>query len=218
MSKKSGASTLVDGVYHELKNSIILNEIPPETPLMPSELKVKFNVSLAVVREALTKLLSTGLVTQEPNKGFSVIPLSKEHFKNIMETRRLIECEALRLSILNKTIEWEANIISLLHQLENIPEFIEGENYKFNPKWFEMHHEFNSVLLQKCDNTVLLELTKRLWIISDVYGNWSLTKNKFKSIAYEHSKMVSFILDNDIKNAVDLYSSHIQHTFNILFT
>lgn len=218
MSKKNGASTLVDSVYNELKNGIILNEFPPGASLMPSELKVKFNVSLAVVREALTKLLSTGLVTQEPNKGFSVITLSKENFKNIVESRKIIECEALKLSILNKDVEWEATVLSLLHQLKNISEFIEGEKCEPNPKWLEMHKTFHSTLLQRCNNNILLEFSNNLWIISSVYISSSIAKNTFKATPHEHSKIVSFILDNDIENAVALYSSHIQHTFDILFT
>ncbi len=216
MARRNGSLTLTENVFLQLRTDILSGKLSPEAPLMPGELKMRFNVSIAVIREALTRLAAMGLVKQNPNYGFSVVTLSKSHLQNIIEVRKINETEALRQAIIKGDILWESKIIALHHQLEQTPEYSSDDKYQVNYEWSEIHCKFHHALIEACDNQILLDICANLWNISELYRTWSVPRDHNRPITAEHKELMEAVLLRDSKRAIDLFVEHIQLTVDIL--
>lgn len=216
MARRNGSLTLTESVFLQLRTDILVGNLSPEAPLMPGELKMRFNVSTAVIREALTRLAAIGLVNQNPNYGFSVVSLSESILKNIIQVRKINETEALRQAMIKGDILWESKIIALHHQLEQTPEYSSDDKSHLNNEWSEIHRQFHHALIESCDNQILLDLCSNLWNMSELYRTWSVTRDPSRLIAVEHKELMEAVIHRDNKRAIELFVAHIQLTVDIL--
>ncbi|VBB07731.1 transcription regulator hth gntr [Lucifera butyrica] len=216
MSKRNGSLTLTESVFLQLRTDILSGRLSPGTPLMPADLRVRFNVSTAVIREALTRLAAQGLAKQSPNYGFTVMTLSISDLENITEARRINEGVALQLAISKGDVLWESNIVALHHHLEQIPKYSMDNNIRVNDDWSIIHGKFHRALIEACDNPVLLDICNRLWNMSELYRNWSIPRENNRPIVAEHKTLMQAVLARDSNRALDLYNAHIRLTIDIL--
>lgn len=216
MARRDGALTLTESVFFELRKDILSGRLAPEAPLMPGELRERFNVSVAVVREALTRLAAQGLAKQSPNYGFSVLKLSASDLENIIEARIINEGAALRLAISKGDVVWESNILALHHQLEQLPEYSADDMEHLNDHWSDLHSRFHNSLIEACGNPVLLEICSRLWNMSELYRSWSVSRDKNRPVAAEHKALMQAAITRDTDLAAALFNEHIKHTVDAL--
>jgi len=88
-----------DAVYARIKRQILLNELPPETPLTELGIAVEMGCSQGTVREALLRLQEDGLVLRAGHRGTTVTPLDADVAVEILALRRRIETRgALRFA------------------------------------------------------------------------------------------------------------------------
>ncbi|OBZ16273.1 GntR family transcriptional regulator [Bacillus sp. FJAT-27264] len=217
MARRNGSSTLSEAVLKNLKTDILSGRYEPGAPLTVSELAQKFNVSIAVVREALTQLTSHGLVIKTPNYGFTVKTVSEVELDNLIETRLINESAALRLSIANGDLTWEANVIAAHHKLAQTPEYTDfNQKSVISEEWSEAHGQFHYSLISACNNPILLDMCKRLWDLSQLYRHWSIPQMPDRDFHTEHKLLLSTVLERDSDRAVELFKEHIQLTADIL--
>lgn len=98
MDKKSQA-------YEYLKHAIIVDEIPPGSPLVELELSESLQMSRTPIREAMRQLETEGLVTTYPARGSFVTVLTPDDVQEIYELRLALELWALEHSIARITDE-----------------------------------------------------------------------------------------------------------------
>lgn len=92
-------ATLAQQVYDHLRQSILDNVYPPETPLREEALATRFSVSRVPVREALQRLAADGLVRLVPRQGAVVSSLSPKQFLDAYRVREALETLAIRLAV-----------------------------------------------------------------------------------------------------------------------
>ena len=92
-------ATLAQQVYDHLRQSILDNAYPPDTPLREEALATRFNVSRVPVREALQRLAADGLVRLVPRQGAVVSSLSPKQFLDAYRVREALETLAIRLAM-----------------------------------------------------------------------------------------------------------------------
>lgn len=86
-----------------LQQDIITGIFHPGQRIVERELIGRFGVSSIPVREALQDLESKGLLVRRPNRGYSVVKLTREDALRICELRRVLE---------PKIVEWATTRIS----------------------------------------------------------------------------------------------------------
>lgn len=213
MAKREGSSTLNENVTKKLQSDILAGQYEPGSPLIVSELAKGFDVSVAVVREALTRLATQGLVLQNPNRGFSVKTVSEEDLNNIIEARSINESAALRLSIAHGDLTWESNVIAVHHKLSQTAAFKEvNQKLAIREEWADIHRQFHYELIAACPNPVLLDICKRLWDLSEFYRHWSSSKQPTRDGHAEHKALTDAVLCRDSDRAVEIFRAHIQLT------
>lgn len=218
MAKRNGSSTLSENVTKKLKSDILAGQYEPGSPLTVSELAKGFDVSVAVVREALTRLATQGLVLQNPNYGFSVRTASEEELNSIVEARLINESAALRLSIAHGDLTWESNVIAVHHKLSQTAEYEEAnQKLAIREEWSDIHRQFHYELIAACPNPLLLDICRRLWDLSEFYRHWSFQQQPTRDGRAEHKALTDAVLSRDSDRAVEIFRAHIQLTADNLF-
>jgi DNA-binding GntR family transcriptional regulator len=88
-------STTAERVVSALRKEILTGQIRPGTPLREQDLVKAMGVSRGTVREALSALVSEGLLTRASYRGAVVTQLTEHDVRDLFNARRLIELAAV---------------------------------------------------------------------------------------------------------------------------
>ncbi|WP_040694152.1 GntR family transcriptional regulator [Nocardia vinacea] len=203
---------LSEQVYAHLRNAIMRGEYAPGDALKPQDLSRQCGVSLAVVREALVRLVGEGLAERLTNRGFAVPAFSDQRWQQIGEARRAIEPVLLRMSIERGDINWEGDVRAAHHRLARTPAFTPEDGEYYSEAWAEAHRLFHRTLLEGCGNPVLLETFDRMWIASELARRWSAHRNPDRDGTDEHRRLEEAALARDPDTAADILTRHLTLT------
>jgi len=205
---------LSEQVYDQLRDAIMRGDFLPEEALKPQELASRNAVSLAVVREALVRLVGEGLAERLPNRGFAVPALTDQRWQMVIEARRTVEPAMLRLSIARGDLEWETRVRAAHHRLARTPMFVPAEGAYYSAGWSEAHRLFHRALLEGCGNTILLETFDRMWTASELARRLSVhrTRTPELDIATSHHRLEQAALDRDADIGSRLLTEHLSAT------
>src|SRR5262245_65879526 len=100
-----------------LAEDIISGELEPGSKLKLNALSKRYGVSAIPLREALSRLASSGLVEIEDQRGYRTSSVSVEDLQDVTWVRQQVECLALKRSIEIGNIDWETRIVAAQHRL-----------------------------------------------------------------------------------------------------
>jgi GntR family transcriptional regulator, carbon starvation induced regulator len=212
---KAGAPTLESAVRRKLRSDILCCALQPNDKLRVAELSFRYDAAGTTVREALSRLVSEGLVTSEENKGFRVAPVSLDDFCDLIGTRKLIEAAAFRLSMQSGDDAWEAEIVGRLHRLSRVTPG--RDNFL---EWEVPHRAFHQALLSACGNGMLLNLAGHLYDLGQRYRALmlDLDPSAGRDLIAEHRALMDAALARNVDKGPDLLCSHLDFTFQIITT
>ncbi|MGW2831674.1 GntR family transcriptional regulator [Streptomyces sp. NPDC001286] len=211
-SPSPGKQMLSEQVYSYLRDAIMRGHYTPGAPLKPQDLAREQGVSLAVVREALVRLVGEGLADRLPNRGFAVPSFSDRRWQEIAEARRTVEPVVLRMSIERGDVDWEARVRAAHHRLARTPAYVPEEGEYYTGAWAEAHRAFHRTLLEGCGNRELLETFDRLWTASELARRWSAHRNPGRDGAKEHRMLEEAVLARDADTAAAVLVQHLTLT------
>ncbi|WHT23622.1 GntR family transcriptional regulator [Crossiella sp. CA-258035] len=203
---------LSEQVYAHLREAIMRGDHAPGTALKPHELAKEHGVSLAVVREALVRVVGEGLADRLPNRGFAVPAFSDRRWQEIAEARRTVEPVVLRLSIERGDLDWEARVRAAHHRLARTPPFEPAEGEHYTRAWAQAHRDFHRALLEGCGNPVLLETFDRMWTASELARRWSALRTPDRDHLGEHRRLEEAALARDADAAAEALAQHLTLT------
>jgi GntR family carbon starvation induced transcriptional regulator len=210
-------STITELAYQTLHRDIVSGELKPEQPLRLEFLRDKYGFGPSPLREALSRLQSEKLVSQFALRGFKVAPISIAEMSDIIETRIVIETEALRRSIERGHDDWESSIVATFHALRNIVQRRSADDASVNtaPEIESRHRDFHLALINACGSPWLLHLAGQLYTLSERYrrplsgpgADWPA-----RDILGEHGALMDAALARDAGKAVNLLADHYRLT------
>ncbi|MGW5262268.1 GntR family transcriptional regulator [Microbispora sp. NPDC004025] len=211
-SNSPGKQMLSEQVYAHLRDAIMRGEHAPGEALKPQDIAKEQGVSLAVVREALLRVVGEGLADRLPNRGFAVPSFSDRRWQEIAEARRTIEPVVLRMSIERGDVDWEARVRAAHHRLARTPAFVPEEGEYYSSAWSEAHRVFHRTLLEGCGNPVLLETFDRLWTASELARRFSANRDPGRDHVGEHRRLEEAALARDADTAAEVLARHLTLT------
>ncbi len=200
---------LSEQVHAHLQDAIMGGRYSPGEALKPQDLAKEHGVSLAVVREALVRLVGDGLADRLPNRGFAVPVFSDRRWQEVAEARRTVEPLVLRLSLERGDLAWEARVRATHHRLARTPP---GSGPHYSGEWAEAHRVFHRTLLEGCGNPVLLETFDRMWTASELARRWSAHRTPGRDHLAEHAELEQAALARDADAAADALTRHLTST------
>jgi DNA-binding GntR family transcriptional regulator len=208
-SASPGKQMLSERVYAQLRDAIMRGDYAPGDALKPQDLAREQGVSLAVVREALVRVVGEGLADRLPNRGFAVPAFSDRRWQELTEARRTIEPVVLRMSVERGDVDWESRVRAAHHRLTRTPAYVPEEGEYYSAAWAEAHRVFHRTLLEGCGNPVLLETFDRMWTAGELARRWSAQRNPDRDGAGEHRRLEEAALARDADTAAEVLTRHL---------
>lgn len=209
--------TLAEKAYVSLRKDIVRGAFPPGSPLRLADLGERYGMGFSPLREALNRLQSERLVTAKSLRGFRVAPLSPQEFEDALQTRLLIETEALRAAMAKGGDEWAAGIVSALYALKlQLDRQAEGGDlWELETR----HHAFHRALLAACGSDWLLEFFERLYMATERYRLPALAVGAGpgkRDIHGEHAAIAEAVLAHETAKAESLLRQHYLRTADLI--
>jgi DNA-binding GntR family transcriptional regulator len=211
----TGKQMLSEHVYDQLHGSLMRGDFQPGQTLKPQELAAAYEVSLAVTREALLRLVGEGLADRLPNRGFAVPEFTAERWRQLTEARITMEPVILRLSVQRGDLAWEARLRGAHHRLARTP-LLDGESEYMSAAWSQAHRDFHRALLDGCENEALLAVFDRLWTATELFRRWSAHRTPERDYVCEHRDLEETALARDADHAARLLTEHLTITATAL--
>jgi len=210
--------TIADELYEDFRQRIISGAFLPGNRLSPGALASAHGVSSTVVREALMRLVSDGLVQSQSQQGFAVVSMTEEDLKDLTRMRILIDSEGLRQSIRNGGLAWQSRVLAAHHMLANTPARLPDGSGMPSDAHQQAHTAFHEALVSGSGSSRLQALSRTLYASSELYRRLSrqLNTGRQRDNATEHRQIMEAALAGDEDLAVAHLTAHFQHTIDIL--
>lgn len=211
--------TVASALAGDIRADIIKGTLAPGARLRIKDLCERYDSGAIPLREALSRLASSGFVVAEDQRGFRVAEVSPEELIDITDTRIHIECEALRRAIMNGGLDWEERVAGAHYRLNRLVMRM-SDGSGITSEWEQAHTAFHAALLGGSGSRWLITLAELLRDQTARYRHLSLAwapekKDLHKSerdVAAEHSTLVEAALARDVERAVQLLGAHLQET------
>jgi len=208
----SGAP-LAERAYQELRRALVRGDFAPGARLRIEDLTRRFEISSSPLREALNRLSQQGLVRILENRGFRVAPLTAEGVSDLARVRLLVECEALRDSIVHGDDAWEAQAVAAGHALALVERRLGNEARALDDDWSARHRLFHLSLYAACTSPLLLDLADVLFDNAERYRRWAARHRPVPRRKHdEHQQLLNAVVARDADKAVALLRTHITRT------
>ena len=204
------AVTASDKAFFRLRKEIVEGEIPASAKLSETELSTKYEVSRAVVREAINRLESCNLVERKPNVGARVVALSPEGLIELYQVRESLEGMAARLAATNMSDNEVVELKMLLNsQSENIKT---TERYYQEAGDLDFHYR---IILGSKNNHLINMLVNGLYHLVRMYRvQLGMAGPRVSTAFDEHKHIVQAISNRDPELAEMLMRRHIMYSKN----
>lgn len=199
--KQTKAAKVLDSLRHDIING----HFQPGQKLQMEDLKSQYNVGYSPLREALSRLVSYGLVCMKEQCGFSVAPLTLDELYDLYMVRIRIEIQALELSIKNGDDDWEGDITASWFKYKKC--LNQGVNNYIDPTiWDKLQKEFRFTLIKACQSNWLLKIRNmlndqalryRFFCLNSYYRD----KEVLNEFIIENENLVSAVLSRDTETA-----------------
>lgn len=204
--------TLTEETLARLRHDIVSGEFAAGEKVKSEDLKKRYQVGTSPIREALFQLVSDGLVRSDGQRGFRVAELRAEELLDITDWRARLECEALRRSVANGDVEWEANAVAAFHRLKRVEAETGLERDAAADLWEEHHRAFHFALYRACGSPWLLRFCELLIEHGERYRRAYITYPRISTeISEEHAAIMDAAMGRDAERAVTLLEKHIRH-------
>ena len=194
-----------------IRNSILTGELKPGEKVSLDELRDIHQVSLSPLREAISRLVSTGLVEMEDQRGYRIAPVSVENLREVVTLRATLEEQALRESILQADIDWESAVLGSLHRLTRT---ISHATEPAQPaKLIAAKAELHAALIANCGMPMTIALCRSIFDLNARYEHQfggDLASNRDIGAAY--ASIVNAAVSRDAETATAMLRAHIKRS------
>ncbi len=195
-------------VTDRLRESILSGEFAEGEYLRQQTLARRYGVSEIVVREALRRLQTEGLVEIQRRKGARVSQLSVAEVNELYELRILLEELITRRAVPNCPAE-------VLEQAERI--LAAGEEERDPVRWLALNREFHNTLGRSSRQPHLLRFANDLRLMVERYLRMSLgILHGFEVAQREHREIVAAYKAGDPELAARRMGAHLRRTADMI--
>ena len=198
---------LHDQVYASLKEGLATRKLAPGEKLSLQELAAAYGVSRSPVQQALTRLVSEGLVEVKPHLGHFVRPLTAASVCEAYDVR-----EALELWVADRCVGRiaPAELAELRRRMLRTLEMLEGRRIVDQPGYFTTNQAFHDFLVGLAGNELLRESYRRLSVnalMARVLTGQDVSQT---NVAAEHVELVEAFEARDARRAARAIRVHVQ--------
>lgn len=204
------AVTSADKTFFELRNDIVEGTIAAGSKLSEAELASRYQVSRAVIREAINRLEACRIVDRKPNIGARVVTLTPQGLIELYRVREALEGMAARQAATNMT---DTDIGELSSLLESHFETVKGEQRYYQEAGdVDFHYR---IIIGSKNQTLISMLTDGIYHLVRMYRvQLGMAGPRVTTAFDEHKHIVQAISNRDPELAEMLMRRHITYSRN----
>jgi DNA-binding GntR family transcriptional regulator len=204
------AKTLSEQAYERLEEKIISLQLPPGEILSEAALAKDLDIGRTPIREALQKLVRTGLVVILPHKGILVTEINPLKQLQLLELRQALENLMVRSAAIRSTKEQKG----LFNELAELMEKAANENDELN---FMSHDDSLHNLISQAANNEYLSRAMELYH-SLCRRFWYMHNKESADISYSgklHAELARKLALGDPEKAVEANNRLISYLVEV---
>jgi DNA-binding GntR family transcriptional regulator len=203
---RSAPGLAVNTIADYIKNGIRSGKFAAGQRLVASELAADLQVSLGVVREALSLLDGAGLIELLPNRGAQIRALSRDDVRQIFELREALEGQAAALAARNlRGVKARQTLMDAFTKADKAAATGDVVGYR------STNAAFHQTILALADNPRLVAFASELTVpIYQLQLSMLLKERELKAAAAGHRRIVDAILSGDEARARTEMQEHVR--------
>ena len=155
--------TMAEYALEQLRESIILGELPAGTPLRLDDLARSLGMSISPIREAVRQLEALGLAKHVPHQGARVLDFDVNELRDLFQVRLALESLAVRRAAERFTDEAAASARA------HLARFDETRRAGDVRQTLRAHSDFHFALYEASQSQWLVALIRPPWVRSERY-------------------------------------------------
>ena len=204
------AVTNADKTFFQLRSDIVEGDIPAGSKLSETELSTKYQVSRAVIREAINRLEACHLVERRANVGARVVSLTPDGLIQLYQVREALEGMAARLAAKNMSDEEIADLTALLDN--HFQTVKDGNSYYQEAGDLDFHYR---IILGSKNQHLIEVLVNGIYHLIRMYRvQLGMAGPRVTTAFDEHKHVVQAIAHRDEELAEMLMRRHILYSKN----
>lgn len=202
--------TQADKTFFRLRKDIVEGGIPAGSKLSETELSTKYDVSRAVIREAINRLTASHLVERRANVGARVVSLSPQGLIELYQVREALEGMAARLAAQNMHLDEINDLQALLN--EHFDEVKDGQRYYQEAGDVDFHYR---IVVGSKNQHLISVLIDGIYHLVRMYRvQFGMAGPRVTTAYDEHRHVVQAIVNRDGELAEMLMRRHILYSKN----
>lgn len=202
------AITAADKTFYTLRTDIVEGRIAAGSKLSEAELSTKYGVSRAVIREAISRLVSCHIVERKANIGARVVALTPEGLIELYQVRESLEGMAARLAAQNMTPAQIAELNTLLEQ--HAASVKDSQLYYQEAGDVDFHYR---IIIGSHNSQLITLLTEGIYHLVRMYRvQLGMAGPRVTTAFAEHQHIAQAIANRDAELAEMLMRRHITYS------
>jgi DNA-binding GntR family transcriptional regulator len=204
--------SLTDEVYDYLYEKIIAGKYTTGDWLRQDDISIQLGVSQTPVREALDRLVTSGLAERVPFRGVRVPKLESKEIIDAFFLRMVLENYAVRLASINIQPEQIMVLSEIVEKTKNMISLDDMSALR------QLNKEFHTRIVEAAGNTLLNKLYEMAtnsfpdWMLYEyLFRHPELLQTSLKREYQEHKIIVEALSRNDPQSASEGVVQHIKN-------
>jgi DNA-binding GntR family transcriptional regulator len=202
----------VDEIYELIRADIMALRIAPDTRISIDQLVRQLGVSQTPIREALSRLEATGLVTKQHFVGYCSAPqLNRKQLDDLYEMRLLLEPYAARCAAERMSAEDLGKVAALAKAMKP------GETRTSYDRFADQDSELHDLIAQGSGNRLIREALARSHTHLHIF-RLGFHSEVTKEAATEHARLIAALAKRRGADAEAAMRAHIERSYERLKT
>jgi len=200
-----------DVVYDAIKESILNGQFKPSEVINQSEIAQQMGISIIPVRTAISRLVSEGLVTQDPYHSPQVSALSKKDLEEVLVICMHLEIVATREAIPQIG---PAELAGMRALLDEMTESVQRNDLQ---DFGNLTRQFHMSIYEHCPYPRLRQMITDLWMKVDINqyrSMYELVPNLAHRTQEDFESIFHLIETHQVDEAVELMEEHERFSRN----
>lgn len=206
-----------DRAYQYIRAKLVSGRLPPGSRLSHRALAKEIGMSFIPVREAVSQLVSEGLVAHEPKLGTFVMEISRQELAELYDLREALERHAVlkaaeRISEveLAEMRKYNDELGVILKEIRRTSR--DGWDAKRNDRWMMSDAGFHMTLLRAAGNRRAIKTVSDLRVMTHVFGHRDEQRQfeDLERIHKEHQLLIDALRCRDAEKATKVLVQHLR--------
>lgn len=197
----------------KLRGDIICGKLKPGMRLRVGKLRELYGIGASPLREALSRLVPSGFVVSHDRRGFTVAPISMREFRELTDVRKLLEKEAVRLSLAEGDDAWEGHVVAALHRVTKLRANSAGKMSPAMKEWEDINEAFQEKLFSGCSSVWLLNFRRAAYFYAKRYLRVCLSGAAMRDLQKDQRAMADAAIARDTAKLQSLIENQLERTY-----